>query len=214
MTVEAVDRRIYHITPIDNLPSIIAEGCLWSDCQALQRNPDHIVIGYDTIKKRRLEELPVACCPSTFVGQYVPFYFCPRSPMLYVIHRRNSDLQYQSGQDRIVHLVSKVGVAIQSSAGRAWAFSDGNAGARYARFCNNLDEIDEYVDWTAVRATSWSDPTVKERKQAEFLVYESFPWTAFMGIGVIRQELAREVESLIQNADHQPKIVVKPEWYY
>ncbi len=131
--------------------------------------------------------------------------------MLYVIHRQNSDLQYQNGQNRIVHLVSKVGAAIQSSAGRTWAFSDGNAGAR---FCNNLNQIDNYVDWTAVEAKYWSDPTVKERKQAEFLVYESFPWPAFVEIGVIRQELAREVESLIQNADHQPKVVVKPGLYY
>lgn len=214
MTNNPNDRWIYHITPIDNLPSIIADGCLWSDYQVLQRNPGHTVIGYDTIKKRRLEELPVSCHPSTFVGHYVPFYFCPRSPMLYVIHRRNEGLTYHGGQERVVHLVSKVGVAIDACPGRRWAFSDGNAGAYYARFCNDLAQIGQYVDWTAVGAQFWSDPTVKERKQAEFLMYESFPWTSVLGIAAIRQDVAAEVQRMCQNADHQPEVVSKPEWYY
>lgn len=210
MTAKAQDRFIYHITHIDNLPAIIGDGCLWSDYQVLQRTNQRTVIGFDTIKRRRLEELPVSCHPTTFVGQYVPFYFCPRSPMLYVIHKRNSELTFQEGQDRIVHLVAKVGGAINSVEEQPWAFSDGNAGARYARFCNNLAEIDNYVDWNAVGATYWSDPTVKERKQAEFLVYESFPWSSVVEIGVIQRELASEVETVIENADHQPKVVVKP----
>ncbi|MDA8564293.1 DUF4433 domain-containing protein [Mariniblastus sp.] len=211
---ETNEKLIYHITPIDNLPSIIAEGGLWSDYQVLQRNQSHTVIGYDTIKRRRLEQLRVSCHPTTFVGQYVPFYFCPRSPMLFVISSRNADLTYQHGQDRIVHLVSKIGVGIRTAGDRSWAFSDGNAGARYARFCNNLEQIDDYVDWNSVGAHYWSDPTTKERKQAEFLVYDSFAWNSIIGIGAIQQEVADEVQTMIANVDHKPEIVVKPGWYY
>ncbi len=36
------------------------------------------------IKRRRVEELEVDCHPGTKVGDYVPFYFCPRSVMLFV----------------------------------------------------------------------------------------------------------------------------------
>lgn len=214
MTKSVEDRLIYHITHIDNLPGIIADGCLWSDERVMARTNQRTVIGYDTIKQRRMTELRVSCHPDTFVGQYVPFYFCHRSPMLYVIHKRNSDLTYRSGQDRIVHLVSKIGAAIQAHPGRAWAFSDGNAGARYARFCNDLTQFDEYVDWRAVEARNWSDPTVKERKQAEFLVYDSFPWTSIIGIAVIRQDIASEVQSILKDADHQPDVRVKRNWYY
>jgi hypothetical protein len=162
MTTPVEDRLIFHITHIDNLPAIISDGCLWSDHQVLARPNQRTIIGFDTIKRRRLEEISVSCHPTTFVGQYVPFYFCSRSPMLYVIHRRNTELTYQGGQDRIVHLVSKIGLALQSCPGRPWAFSDGNAGAYYARFSNNLAQFNQYVDWNAVVAKYWSDPTVKE----------------------------------------------------
>ena len=43
--------------------------------------------------------------PSLCVGDCVPFYFCPRSVMLYVISMRNhAELSYQGGQEPIVHL--------------------------------------------------------------------------------------------------------------
>ena len=214
MTIPIEDRLIFHITHIDNLPAIIADGCLWSDHQALARTNRRTIIGYETMKRRRLEESRVSCHPTTFVGQYVPFYFCPRSVMLYVINRRNSELTYHGGQDRIVHLVSKIGVAIHSCPGRPWAFSDGNAGAQYARFCNDLTKFDEYVDENAVSAKYWNDPTVKERKQAEFLMYESFPWASVLGIAAIRQDIANEVQQILLHADHQPWVAVEPQWYY
>lgn len=214
MTKPVEERLIFHITHLDNLPAILADECLWSDCEVLKTQNRRTVIGFDTIKKRRLEELPVSCYPATNVGHYVPFYFCPRSPMLYVIHRRNSELTYQGGQDRIVHLVSRIDIAIRNSAGRPWAFSDGNAGARYARFSNDLAQFDEFVDWNAVQATYWSDPTVKERKQAEFLVHQRFPWSGFLAIGVINQSVADEVQGLLASQDHCPTVVVKRDWYY
>jgi hypothetical protein len=77
---------IYHITHIDNLTTIIADGCLWSDRRLLGTRAERVVIGLGNIKRRRLNEPPVHCHPGTMVGDYVPFYFCPRSPMLYMIH--------------------------------------------------------------------------------------------------------------------------------
>lgn len=214
MTKPVQERLIFHITHIDNLPAILADGCLWSDYEVQKTQNSRTVIGFDTIKKRRLEELPVSCHPSTFVGHYVPFYFCPRSPMLYVIHRRNSELNYHGGQERIVHLVSRINIAIQHSEGRPWAFTDGNAGARYTRFSNDLAEFDDFVDWNAVKATYWSDPTVKERKQAEFLIHQKFLWTGIAAIGVYNQSVAGEVQRLLASQDHQPQVAVEQDWYY
>ena len=213
MTTPVDERLIFHITHMDNLPAILADGCLWSDLEVLKTNNRRTVIGFDTIKRRRLE-LPVSCHPSTNVGHYVPFYFCPRSPMLYVIHRQHSELTYQGGQDRIVYLVSKVGIAITVAERRPWAFSDGNAGARFARFSRDLTEFDEFVNWQAVQATIWNDPTVKERKQAEFLVHRMFPWSGIVGIGVINQSVANEVQGLLSPRYHCPGVVVKRDWYY
>ncbi|MDB2687026.1 DUF4433 domain-containing protein [Mariniblastus sp.] len=214
MTIQTAERPIYHITHVDTLASIIADGCLWSDHEIRQRDNERVVIGYDTIKQRRLEKNRVSCYAQTFVGQYVPFYFCPRSPMLYVINKKNLKLDYRGGQDRIVHLVSRIGLAVDAAGERPWAFSDGNAGASYPRYCDNLDEIDDYVNWDHVNAKFWMDPVVEDRKQAEFLVFESFPWHSIFGIGAINQTVANEVNSLLQNVDHKPEVIVKPSWYY
>lgn len=52
MALRPEDRLIYHITDVENLPDILADGGLWSDKIMSERNPT--IIGYDHIKKRRL----------------------------------------------------------------------------------------------------------------------------------------------------------------
>jgi len=151
---------IYHITHVDNLASIVEEGCLWSDRRLVNTHGGRVVIGLDNIKTRRLDELPVHCHAGTKVGDYVPFYFCPRSPMLYMIHMRNSDLKYQDGQERIVHLVTTTDLAIQAAASRPWAFSDGNAGAFYTQFLADISQLPTFIDWNAVRAQWWRGTNV------------------------------------------------------
>ena len=81
--------KIYHIVHIDNLPSIIADGCLFSDAEMRKRSKDVVIIGMNRIKERRLN-LPISSHPKLSVGDCVPFYFCPRSIMLYILHMGNS----------------------------------------------------------------------------------------------------------------------------
>lgn len=90
--------KIYHITHINNLPSVV-DAVLWSDADRVRQGLNCEVIGMNEIKRRRLEELNVDCHPDTKVGDYVPFYFCPRSIMLYLLHMGNHpDLSYLGGQ--------------------------------------------------------------------------------------------------------------------
>lgn len=97
--------KIYHITHVDNLGGIIADGGLVSDREIIERGGPTQTIGMSDIKRRRVEEIAVYCHPGTKVGDYVPFYFCPRSVMLYVIHCANHpELIYRGGQEPIVHL--------------------------------------------------------------------------------------------------------------
>src|ERR1700687_1641277 len=99
---------IYHITHVDNLPQILADGGLLSDRTMANRGGPSCPVGMSSIKQRRLT-LPVTCHDGDFVGDYVPFYFCPRSVMLYLIYMRNHpDLAYRGGQDPIVHLEANV----------------------------------------------------------------------------------------------------------
>ena len=78
---------IYHITHLRNLQNILRDGGLWCDHIVEERNLAHVSIAYQHIKDRRARK-QVPCGPGGTVSDYVPFYFAPRSPMLYVINRR------------------------------------------------------------------------------------------------------------------------------
>jgi len=112
------------------------------------------------IKRRRLTGR-LASHPGLDVGDCVPFYFCPRSVMLYVISMANHpQLEYRGGQKPIVHLEADLreGVALADSNDRRWAFTLSNAGSLYFKDRADLDQLDE-IDWKAVQARQWCDVT-------------------------------------------------------
>ena len=90
--------KIYHITHIDNLPKIVSAGCIWSDRQRLNQGFQCEVVGMPTIKNRRLSEIEVTCVPGSKVGDYVPFYLCPRSVMLFIFYKKNHPDIYWEGR--------------------------------------------------------------------------------------------------------------------
>lgn len=55
---------------------------------------------------------------------------------------------------------------------------------------------------------------MKERKQAEFLVFDAFPWVLIDKIGILHGSLTTQVNDCLANAAHQPEIAVEPGWYY
>lgn len=197
---------IYHITDVANLPSILAKGGLHSDVAMAAR--DREVIGYGHIKERRMKKIRVPCCGNRFVGEFVPFYFCPRSPMLFTIDKGATGRQ-PGCQRSIVHLISTVQTALDT--GQDWAISDGNAGAFHTWFYADLAALDA-LDWMAIRSTSWRDKT--HQKSAEFLVADFFPWAAIQRIGCHNLEIAQQTRELLRSQDHMPSVEVKSDWYY
>ena len=95
---------------------MLSAGGLWSDARMAQQQPA-TVIGYGHIKERRMKEITVPCCANRFVGEFVPFYFCPRSPMLYSLNRGNTG-RSPGCQRTVVHLVSTVGESLWDALGR------------------------------------------------------------------------------------------------
>jgi hypothetical protein len=136
--------------------------------------------------------------------------------MLYILHMGNHpELSYRGGQRPLVHLVADLHatVAWAQGVGRRWAFSDRNAGTAYAQFFSKVDQLNQ-VQWQAVEATDFRDPAIKDGKQAEFLVYESFPWTLVTHIGVKDPATAQKVSGILEESVHQPIVSVEPTWYY
>ena len=210
--------KIYHIVHGDRLSPIIHNKGLFCDGVMTNHQNAGTSIGMDNIKERRLT-WQVPCHPGTSVGDYVPFYFCPRSIMLYVIHRKSidldseSELDYNGGQNAVVHLEADLWTVVNwaNVDERRWAFSTGNAAAGGSEFYDDLDQLSE-IDWSAVQARYWSE--VREAKQAEFLVHGFFPWRLVSRIGVISSQIGQRVTEIIKDADHKPKIDVIRDWYY
>ena len=204
------ERPIYHITHLRNLPSILEAGRLWSDAQRVAQSLGTVNIGHTHIKERRRRR-PVATSTGGMLGDYVPFNFCNRSVMLYVIHAGSVE-GYDEGQGPVVHLKSSVGHAIAS--GRPWAFTDRHAELAYAKYFESIEDEGE-VDWKVMPLTFWagSDET-KERRNAEFLLHDWCPFEMFEEIGVMTAEIAKEVKAMLKNSGFSPRVSVQRSWYY
>lgn len=208
--------KIYHITHVDNLADIIGDTGLVSDRVMFERGGPTQAIGMSEIKRRRLEELNVTCHSGTKVGDYVPFYFCPRSVMLYVIFRSNDpELKYRGGQEPIIHMEADLFKVIRwaEDERKRWAFSLTNAGAYYSEFYAHINELSQ-LDWAAIKAEDFRDPAVKEKKQAEFLLHEQFPFDLVERIGVRSTTIKRQTDDAVRNSNYRPAIEIKPAWYF
>jgi len=206
MTNKGKETRIYHITDIENLPKILATGALLSDAQMIKQT-GHIVIGHNHIKQRRLEQIKVSHS-GRFVGEYVPFYYCPRSPMLYAINEGHTGRE-KGSQRTVLHLVSTIEHAVNAT--DDWAISDGNAGAFYTSYYHELSAIDD-LNWVSIHEKYWQ--SVRDEKASEFLVADSFSWNNIIGIGCYDEEIAAKVRAILSHNEHQPVVKVLPHWYY
>lgn len=205
--------KIYHICHVDRLPSILASQGLFSDAKVMHHALPGTTVGMHHIKQRRLTELYLDSRPGLLVGECVPFYFCPRSVMLYLIYRRSSELTYQGGQESIVHLEADLHETVgwADANARRWAFTLSNAGSRYFEDRADLRQLNE-IDWDAVQSNRWQQ--CKEAKQSEFLLEESFPWALVRRIGVHNERTYAQVLHSLQQQQHKPTVEVRAEWYY
>jgi hypothetical protein len=213
MSAVPASPKVYHITHVENLTSIVGSGYLRSDAVMRTQPSDHSVIGMSHLKQARLARR-VDCHEGDCVGDFVPFYFAPRSVMLYLIWKGNHpELAYREGQERVVYLEADLNEVIHwaESYRCKWAFSLSNASAAYAEFRNTRAALVE-LDWTAIHATDWK--ACREAKQAEFLVHGSFPWQLFRKVGVSSGQVATEVGRILSATQHRPLVEIKRDWYY
>lgn len=210
------DRRrgyILHLTGINNLASIWREGAII----ATSRIPAQVTVdelGSRDIKQQRATR-EVPCSKGGVVADYVPFYYSARSPMLYFAHTGNPLSPFKQGQGELVHLVSHIEVV--NDLGLDFAITDRNAALRYADYSADLGDLDRLVDWTLQARTYWSDtdgePDRTERRMAEFLVYDTCPVTAILGIVAIDEAVEKRVSDVLAGYDH-PAVRVERSWYY
>jgi hypothetical protein len=205
--------KVYHITHIRNLKSIIERGGLLSDNAMDEENVRHVEIAYSNIKERRART-PVPLDPGGTLANYVPFYFAPRSPMLYALHTGFVE-GYTEGQEPILHLVTTVDIVNEKKL--PFVFTDGHAVMTFSDFYNRLDDLDK-IDWEIMKATYWNDTPQdndrSRRRQAEFLIHKFLPWNLIEGIGAINERTVERVNEILSSLREPPEVTIQKKWYY
>jgi len=204
---------LYHFTHVEHLPGIIENGLV---CDSQVGGLLTQEAGDRGIKERR-RRAAVTCYPGGVVADYAPFYFAPRSPMLYRI-RMGGVATYNGSQRDLVYLCTTVeqleGMGLQV------VVTDRNAVLTFARFATARAEwsADGFVDWDLMAQRDWYNdedhPDRKERRMAECLVHHALPWEAVMAIGCFDDSVAESVRATVEQQTHQPDVLVRRQWYF
>jgi hypothetical protein len=204
---------LYHITDLINLTSVFENGGLLSYNHMKSKNICYKDIAYSGIQDKRSSK-GVPCEPKGTLHDYVPFYFSPRSPMLYTINKGNVP-NCTSGQNNIIYLISTAESI--KAAGLKFVFTDGHAIMELSNFYNDLTFLN-HIDWNVMESTYWydtqQDPDRKRRRQAEFLVYNSFPIKLIHEIVAIDKNLSNKVYLILKEHGVQVPISIRRDWYY
>ncbi len=148
------------------------------------------------------------------LGNYIPFYFGSRMPMLYVIQKGYNGVPVTPAQD-IVYCISSVQKIVDHKL--PFVFANGHAVAvGLTDFYEEKDlvNIDEILDKKAIDAKYWrniEDTDLKRRKEAEFLVETDIPTTAIIGWVVYNEEAKKR---LLELGIPQEMIYIKPDAYF
>jgi ssDNA thymidine ADP-ribosyltransferase, DarT len=204
---------VFHITRFEHLESMVAHGLL-SDNQAQERGLVQVEIGNVGIKAQRVRRL-VPIAPGGVVADYVPFYFAPRSPMLYAIDKGNVPT-YQQGCEEIIYLVSSTQTL--AAHGLTVLGTDRNAVMAVAEYTDDDTHLTEIVDWNLMKTRMWNNtstaPDRRERRQAELLVLGQVPWSAFLEVGTKSQGMKRRVEEVLARLAQTTEVAVRRDWYF
>lgn len=217
--------RLFHITAIANLPSICEAGALLAKNAGAVgriRYQDIAYQGAQGARSRRQVPDP----PGGSVHDYVPFYFAPRSPMLFTINSGNvAGCAWR--QADIMHLETTVERVL--GPGQPFVFYDRNATLAFSEAFTDLSRLDDVVAWELLTEAPqldgyckfWQNKNVPdrysdrmERRQAEFLVRDRVPIERITRIGVIDAAKQMHVQSVLGSAALSVRVDVMPSWYY
>lgn len=217
--------RLFHMTAAANLAAICKVGGLVSKNHGAAGGINYQNIAYSGAQgARAVREVPDP--PGGSIHDYVPFYFAPRSPMLFTIDRGNVP-GCPWRQADIVHLETTVERIV--ARGLSFVFYDRNATLDYSKPFTSLADLDAAVAWDLITESPRLDGYCKywksdpfnpryadrmERRQAEFLVKARMPIDCLTRMGVIDPARKAEVEGILKAAGITVRVDVMRDWYF
>ena len=197
----------FRITHIDNILHILKNGLVKADSPLHDEN--YVPIGDPQIIGLR-GDIEVK---GYRIGDYIPFYLGPRSPMLYVIQHGYNGVQ-RVEPEKIVYCVIRLDDLINNNID--CIFTDGHAVSFLTSFYSRdeLSSINEIVKFDDVYSSQWNseeDLDLKRRKEAELLIKNDLPVQFLRGF-VVYNNKAKDF--LIEKGVADNMIAVMPSYYF
>lgn len=203
---------LFRITHVANLQWLLRHGL--HAAHGHLPDPHFVAIGNpDLIDKRtrRAVKLP----PGGMLSDYVPFYFTPKSPMLYNIKTGYNGITRRSNDD-IAILVSSC--QHMAARGVTMLYTDRHAYTMTAAWTADADDVATLIDWDILRrhdfARSDAYPDKMERYQAEALAHRHVPPAALLGIGCASDRVRSAIEQAVQTSGVAVQVFSRPGWYF
>lgn len=202
----------YRIVHLNNLKHVLAKGL----CTKHHPNadPDFTPIGNTQIIGTR-DTTPVRIEGYGHIGEYVPFYFTPRSIMLLNIQSgyRHPQVPHRKPQEILIIRCRLERLAQLEQ----FFFTDGQANVAITKHFNNLGNISN-LDWDSISSSNFKkdddDFDRPRRYQAEFLVYKHVPVTHVESFCVYDQASKDYVEQQLQAFGVELPVYVQPLYYF
>jgi hypothetical protein len=211
LPLNAEEAQIFRITHISNVPWILRHGLHCRSSGVV--DPDFTRIGNASLIDKR-QHFPVPIAPRGVLSDYVPFYFTPRSIMLFNIVTGHKDTPIVP-RSEIVTIVARFRNIRES--GISAIFTDQHAVSRTAQYFHALEHLNN-IDWAILRNSDFKldpdDPGKTLRYHAEALVHGFLPCEQIAGIGCRSENEKRTLEGFGRAAGMELNIVVRPDWFF
>lgn len=211
MEVEKVN--LYRIVHKENVSYILHNGMFCVGHPFF--DPNNIFIGDSTLTTQR-HEFSIPMQGYGNLGDYVPFYFGYRSPMLLNIKTGYRTIVKRPQSD-IIYIVCKLKYLIDKD--YEYVFTDGHAKNNITRYFNNIEDLKQ-LDWDSIHAITWRNTTDNldrmRRKQAECLIKSQVPPQCIAALVVYDEATKIEMEKLVVQAGLTISVHINPKgnFYY
>lgn len=215
--VHVGDQRIYHVTHISNLGSILSTGTLLADASEAWGIRPSVDISSTSNREARRRTY-VAGQHNASIAHFVPFFLSPDATLWESIRSGDSDSRLSSDAhaaaiNDFVVLVTTVRAASDAAhgteePGRAdFVVTDGDAAGGLTRIAATPESADRMLRKLA------ADEDTSALREAEVLVAEALPFEQISVIGVATLNVRETVKQMVADAGYRTKVAAYTPWF-
>lgn len=220
---------LFHVTAFQNLENIFVSGAIKSKNLLRAENINYVNIACNSIQDKRARTFVLDT--NKTLHDFVPFYFAPRSPMLYKIINNDVPEAEETNQENFVYLVSSV----DDLSDQDFVFTDYQAIVTYASFYNDLSDLNKICWDLLLEHPHLPEPNPpfggyckfflnndqnpryvkrKEARLAEFLVFPQVSIDKIYMIVVKTESMKEYVQNLLHKYNINVTVEVRADWYF